>query len=311
MKRIANILLILAAFNCANAQTTGMSRLLGGLQKAVQAFTISDSDLQQYVHQYIEQQDASSTVLPAGDKYVVRLANLTKGLTEVDGLPLNFKVYQTNDVNAFACADGSVRVYTGLMGLMTDDEILGVIGHEVGHVAHKDSKNAFKNAILTSAAKDALAATSSKIAMLTDSQLGAIGEKLANARYSRKQEDDADDYGYEFLKKSGKNPWAMAMAFEKLKSLEGTSSSAKKFVNNLFSDHPDTQKRIERMAQRATADGFSRPVNNATAVSSGASSTSSKATAATAKKLTSSKSKSVKKAVTTSKKVSTKKATSR
>ena len=35
-------------------------------------------------------------------------------------------------LNAFACADGSVRVFSSLMDIMTDEELLGVIGHEVG-----------------------------------------------------------------------------------------------------------------------------------------------------------------------------------
>ncbi len=38
-----------------------------------------------------------------------------------DRLPLNFKVYLVVDVNAFACGDGSIRVFSSLMDLMTDD----------------------------------------------------------------------------------------------------------------------------------------------------------------------------------------------
>lgn len=294
MRKLFLILTILSTLIQFPAYGQDWSRLLSGAKKAIQAYSVSDAELKNYVHQYIEKQDSASTVLPASNKYVVRLANLVSGLTSVDGTPLNFKVYQTNEINAFACADGSVRVYTGLMDLMTDDEILGVLGHEIGHVAHKDSKNAFKNAILTSAAKDALAATSSKVALLTDSQLGAIGESLANARYSRKQEEAADDYGYEFLKNAGKNPWAMAMAFEKLKSMETTVSGAKKLINNIFSDHPDTDKRIERMSKRAIADGFTRPSNvvTATKATSKAKTTTKKTTikkTATTKKITSKK----------------------
>ena len=53
--------------------------------------------------------------------------------SDVDGIPLNFKVYDVIDVNAFACPDGSVRVFSSLMDIMDDDELLGVIGHEIGH----------------------------------------------------------------------------------------------------------------------------------------------------------------------------------
>ena len=39
------------------------------------------------------------------------------------------------DVNAFAMANGCIRVYSGLMDMMTDNEVEAVIGHEMGHVA--------------------------------------------------------------------------------------------------------------------------------------------------------------------------------
>ena len=42
------------------------------------------------------------------------------------------------------------------MDIMSDEELLGVIGHEVGHVAHKDSKKGFRTALLTSALKDGI-----------------------------------------------------------------------------------------------------------------------------------------------------------
>ena len=43
---------------------------------------------------------------------------------------------------------------------------------------------------------------------------------MLNATYSQKQESQADAYGYDFLKENGKNPWAIALSFEKLKKLE-------------------------------------------------------------------------------------------
>ena len=179
--------------------------LQGGLI-AAQALSMSDEQVQAYVHQYITQLDAQSKVLPESNAYTKRLRNLTKGLTAVDGVPLNFKVYQEDQVNAFACADGSVRVYTGIMDVMTDNELLGVIGHEIGHVAMKHTKKEMRNSLLTSAALEGIASTSQTAATLTDSQLGAIGNAILNARYSRKQESEADDYGYEFLKAVRQEP---------------------------------------------------------------------------------------------------------
>ena len=234
-----------------------IKKAAGSLGKVAKAATLSDEDMVQYVKEYIDWMDSHNPVLPAEDPYVQRLAKLTEGLTDVEGLPLNFKVYNVVDVNAFACADGSIRVFAALMDIMSDDELLGVIGHEVGHVAHKDSKKAFRTALLTSALKDGIASTGGKAAALTDSQLGSLSEALVTAKHSQKQEREADDYGYEFLKSHGKNPRAMAMAFRKLKQLQDEAGQTKTSkINQLFSSHPDLESRIERMDKRADDEGL-------------------------------------------------------
>ena len=239
--------------------------LLSSGAKLAQAATLSDEQIQAYVAQYVQQLDAQSNVLPETNAYVKRVRNITKGITQVDGIPLNFKVYGTNDVNAFACADGSVRIYSGLLDKMTDDEVLGVVGHEIGHVALKHSKKQYQAALRNSAIRDAVVSTGGAIAVLTASQLGDLGEALMSAKYSRKQENQADDYGYQFLVDHGRNPWAMASAFERLLNLStggasaGTQAASSSAVSEIFSDHPATETRIQRMSERATKDGYTRP----------------------------------------------------
>ena len=289
--------LLLAAILCVTCASPSyaqfdLGRLIQGGTKIIQAATLSDDQIIAYVKEYITDSDAKNKIAPANSKYTQRLNRLTFGLTSVEGIPLNFKVYETNDVNAFACADGSVRVYSGLMDVMTDDELLGVIGHEMGHVAHKDSKNAFKKALMTSALKDGIASTSGTVAALTDSQLGALGEALIQAKYSQKQENNADDYGYDFLKSHGKNPVAMAWSFKKLKELEAAAGATKSnAINQLFSSHPELDKRIERMEKKAKKDGYSlTPTTNNTDNKSSNNNKSAKSS----KKSKSSKSKSKK-----------------
>lgn len=261
MKRISSLLMVLVLMFGVSTEVRAwdFSRLFQAGTKVLSAATLSDTQLKNYIHEYVEYQDKENKIAPDGSEYAVRLANLTKGLTDVNGTPLNFKVYITKDVNAFACADGSVRVYSGLMDLMTDDEVLGVIGHEIGHVAHEDTKKAFKNSLMVSALKDGIASSGGVAAALTDSQLGALSESLVNARYSQKQETNADDYGYTFLKSHGKNPWAMAQAFKKLGQLEG--SSATNGMAQLFSSHPDTAKRIKNIEARCKKDKIDPPAN--------------------------------------------------
>ena len=250
---------LIAGATDASAQFN-LKKAAGSLTKAAQAATLTDDQMVAYVKEYIDWMDKNNPVCPADNPYAIRLAKLTEGLTDVEGMPLNFKVYDVIDVNAFACADGSIRVFSSLMDIMSVEELLGVIGHEVGHVAHKDSKKSFRTALLTSALKDGLAANGGKVAQLSESQLGDLGEALINANYSQKQERAADDYGYEFLQRAGKNPWAMALSFQKLKQMQEEAGAKKESkLNQLFSTHPDLDSRIKRIEERATKEGISKP----------------------------------------------------
>lgn len=236
-----------------------LGRLLNAGLKTVQALSITDSQMASYVSASVAQMDKENTVATASDPYTRRLMRITDGLIYANGIPLNFKVYKTNEINAFACPDGSVRVYSGLMDLMTDEEVLGVVGHEIGHVSKHHSKKALKQQLMNGALADVLASTNGTVAALTDSQLGAIGQTLLSAKFSRKQEKEADDAGYELLKSTGHNPWAMAMAFEKMQSLESKNGAVANYLMKMFSSHPETKERIDRMAKRAQKDGFKRP----------------------------------------------------
>ena len=258
MKKVTLLIACIACIVSANAQFKINQKGIDAVSKAVKAVTVTDQEIVAYTKEYIDWMDANNPICQ-DDKYSRRLDNLVAGLANYDGLNLNFKVYKVVDINAFACADGSVRVLAGLMDIMTDEELLGVIGHEIGHVKNNDVKNAFKTALLTSALKDGVSSQGGKAAALTDSQFGDLAEALTNSTYSQKQESAADDYGYLFLKGCGKNPWSMALSFEKLNSLEGGNTAGT--MDKLLSSHPDTVKRAKKMADKATKDGYERPEN--------------------------------------------------
>lgn len=224
---------------------------------ALQAATLSDAYIEQMVGQYIEQLDAESTIAGPNDPYAVRLNRITSSFNNKNGI--NIKVYKTKDVNAFAVANGSIRVYSGLMDIMTDEEVLGVIGHEIGHIHNKDTKDAFRNALLTSAVRQGLASAGGRVGALSASELGALGEALMSSQYSQKQELEADEYGYEFLKSHGVNPWAMALSLGKLRQMEQQGGAKSSAMQQLFSTHPDIEKRMGRLEQRAKKEGYANP----------------------------------------------------
>lgn len=254
---LALAMMLTVAFSADAQFKLNKAKAIGALAKTAQAMTLSDEQMAAYVKESVDWMDTHNKVPGEDDPYTQRLRRLTEGITDADGIPLNFKVYDVIDVNAFACPDGSVRVFSSLMDIMDDDELMGIIGHEIGHVVKRHSKNQFKNELLTGALKDVVASTSSTAAALTDSQLGALGESLAGAKFSQKQEREADDCGYDFLVAKGRNPWGMVMAFEKFLEMEGGKESS--YTAKMFSSHPDTKARIEAMTKRCVKDGIARP----------------------------------------------------
>ncbi len=257
-----SFLVFMATISVDSYAQFNLKRAVGGAVKVAQAATLTDKQMVEYVEEYIDWMDKENLVLEEGNPYTIRLRKLTKGLDKVDDIPLNFEVYHVTEVNAFACPDGSIRIFSSLMDIMSDDELLGIIGHEIGHIANKDSKDAYRTALLTSALKDGIASAGDKVAKLTDSQLGSLGESIASASYSRKQEYEADEYAYNFLKDKGRNPWAMALSFERLKGMAAETGAQKSSkIKQLFSTHPDLDARIKKMQDKAKADGFERPTS--------------------------------------------------
>ena len=214
---------------------------------AATAVTLTDEDIARMSHESVVWMDAHNPI-DTGE-YDARLKRLTEGITEVDGLKLNFKVYYVVDINAFACGDGSIRVFSSLMDIMDDDELMAIIGHEIGHVVHHDVKNAMKNAYLSSAALNAAGAAGGVVGKLSDSQLGDLAAAFMDAKFSQKQEYAADDYGFEFAVKHGFSPYGMANGLNKLVELsKGAKASA---IQKMFSSHPDSEKRAAKMKEKA------------------------------------------------------------
>lgn len=221
-------------------------RIASASAKALTAASISDAQIIQLCENTAAKMDASATI-DNGD-YQKRLAKVLSGVTTVSGRPLNFKVYKTDQVNAFALADGSIRVYSGLMDIMNDDELTAIIGHEMGHVAHGDSKRAMKKAYLASAARDLVGAAGA-VGAISSAALGDISESFVNAQFSQNQEYQADEFGYEFAVSRGCSPYSMANALDKLVGLsKGSQASA---VAQMFSSHPDSEKRAAKMKLKA------------------------------------------------------------
>ncbi len=235
----ASVAIVLALAGCKSGfleNEAGMSAIGGVLTAA----TVTENEVINSAKLSAQEMDKKSKVAPANSLYTKRLNRLVSKYQQVDGLKLNYKVYLSKEMNAFAMPDGTVRVYSGLMDILNDQELLSVIGHEIGHVKLKHSFNQYKQTLLAASAREGVAAAGGTVADLAQSQLGEIALQFVNAQFSQSDELEADAYGVAFMKQRGLNPSAAISAFQKLKRYSGEGGG-------LLSSHPATSERINKI----------------------------------------------------------------
>ncbi|WP_027127864.1 zinc metalloprotease HtpX [Fusobacterium perfoetens] len=211
------------------------------------------------------------------------LYKLVQGLVKKADLPMP-KVYiiHSNQPNAFATGrnpkNAAVAVTSGLMEILDDNELSGVIGHELGHVNNRDIligtvAATFAGAISFLANMARWGAIfggnrddedrGNPIALLLVAVLAPIAAMLVQMAISRTREYKADEYG---AKLSG-NPLYLANALEKLEigvarnPMNASPSTENMFIVSplssrdkmatLFSTHPSTKDRIARLYEMA------------------------------------------------------------
>lgn len=257
MKKLAlfGILAVMMMTSCSTLKVVDQNAAANAGAAALQALTISDAQVKELCSQYMVESDGQNTILPADNSYVQRLDRIMARFHNISDLNLNYKVYQSSTVNAFASGDGSVRVYTGLMDAMNDDQVFAVIGHELGHLINKDVRDAYRAAYLVVAARYGIAAVNTTAGALSTGFLGDLGQQLAQNAYSRRQETQADETAFQFCIQNGVDPYAMYHALNVLISLEGSSSSSSK-IAELMSSHPNTSKRAAHIKEMAEAAGY-------------------------------------------------------
>jgi predicted Zn-dependent protease len=152
--------------------------------------------------------------------------------------PVKVWVIDSEEVNAFALPGGFVFVMSGLLkDLRSADELAGVLGHELGHVAlrHGMTRVARQSAwgVLT------LWLLGGSAGSLDSVAAASVG--LVALRFDRDQETESDDYGAALLTRAGISPHGLADFFERLP--EGP-------VPAWFLTHPEPTARAQRLRAR-------------------------------------------------------------
>lgn len=234
---IATAVPLQAQFNLGGA--------LNAVKKVANAVTVSDGEIIAMFGQMSDEMDQMNPVAPPDDPYAQRLASLTSGLNNYDGLNLDIKAYLVDDVNAFAMGDGTVRVMAGLMNRFEDDEIRCVIGHEIGHVKLEHSAKRMKGALQQDAALSIARSASGDIRQIADSELGKLIGQVVNAQFSQADETAADEYALNFMRDNNYDVQGCPSAMDKLAALSGGGGGVA-----LLQTHPSPESRARRMRRQ-------------------------------------------------------------
>jgi predicted Zn-dependent protease len=177
------------------------------------------------------------------NQYVTSLGNQIASHTSRADLQWQFYVVNTDVVNAFALPGGIVYVNRGVLERADRmDELAGVMGHEIEHVVRRHSVKQMEQ-MQGANVGVALACTLTNIC---SNQAAAaainVGGTAIFAKFSRTDEVQADEGGFQNLINAGISPEGMLTFFQKLLAEEQQSNNSN--VSSWFSDHPGTQDRI-------------------------------------------------------------------
>ncbi len=173
-------------------------------------------------------------------------ARLVAVVPERDAYDFQFHVVNDSTINAFALPGGNIVVHSALiMKAERPEEILGVLGHEIGHVTKRHSTRQLVGTIGLFALVQLVFGDVSGIAAVVVSG----GAELATLSYSRDHERESDDIGWVYLTNAGIDPEGMIEFFERLKEEEEKNplASAAGEGLNFMSTHPATRERIDRL----------------------------------------------------------------
>ena len=250
--RCLSIVACLFALTLTACENTDLRLVTEAGMDAIKAATLTDKEILEIAVQSARYTDGMNKQAPPENRHAVRLQSLVGDYLQDGSIRFNYAVYLLPEVNAFAMADGTIRIYSGLMDMLTDGELRFVIGHEMGHIAKNHIRKKIQLGYAASAVRKGIASQNGAVGEMARSALGDFAQVLMNAQFSQFEEKEADDYGLGFLKRESFEPRDAVGALRRIATLGGNHS--------FLSSHPDPALRADRLD--AQLDG--RPANAGT-----------------------------------------------
>lgn len=147
-----------------------------------------------------------------------------------------------NQVNAFAMPGGQIFITLGLLKrLENEDQVAGVLGHEIGHVVGRHSAEQMAKQDLTQGLVGAAGVVGGDMSSAQYAQM--IGN-MVNLKYGREDELESDELGVRFMVQTGYNPEALIRVMEILNEASGGQAPPE-----FQSTHPNPENRIAKIQE--------------------------------------------------------------
>ncbi|HXW51298.1 MAG TPA: M48 family metalloprotease [Candidatus Acidoferrales bacterium] len=152
-----------------------------------------------------------------------------------------FKIIDTNDINSFSIPGGFIYVNYGLLNFVnSDDELAGVLGHEIGHTERRNQITLNAKAQILNVVLGVLSFISPFIW-----RFGGLINGLSVEKMSRIDELQADQYGLMLMTRAGYDPNAMVSFMERLGNEDAAEGND--LLNKYFEDHPESPDRVAHL----------------------------------------------------------------
>src|SRR5215217_174906 len=169
-------------------------------------------------------------------------------------VPYQFYVVDMLEPNAFALPGGYIYVTRGLLALVnSEDELAGVVGHEIGHVAARHTVQKISRQGPFALIFGLTAGLTGLVSPLVGNIVGGVGnfaQSLVFSPYSRSQESQSDEIGQEMAAKAGWDPEGLTVFLHTLGREEALLRDGPR-KPSFFDSHPATPDRVEKTSKHA------------------------------------------------------------
>jgi predicted Zn-dependent protease len=191
---------------------------------------------------------------PAAESYLREVGGRLATVVDDPRWKFSFQIVDQPEPNAFAVPGGRVYVSRGLLALINrEDELAGVLAHEIAHVTQRHSARQQRHGILPAL----LSLPGNLVGGVVSENLGALINAPVDvvggawlSRYSRSQESEADRIGLRTVAEAGYDPAALADILDRLeKDVASQTGQERRF--SIFDSHPMTKTRLKDIRSRA------------------------------------------------------------